>query len=313
MYIAQAFRCHHELWRYIIGVVIIMIAVFMAQIPFLIALFLEGGFDAAMDETAVLKVFDSNLTLFFLLLPFAAGLVAVFFNAKYLHSQPLKTLTTTRKKLDWSRFFFAFTLVAIFTILTTLGYYFFYPEDYQLNFEPTSFLILVGIAVIFIPLQTSFEEYMFRGYLMQGLGVFAKNRWVPLFLTSIIFGGLHYFNPEVGQLGDIIMIHYIGTGFMLGIMTLMDEGLELALGFHAANNLVAALLVTADWTAFQTESIFKDVSAPIAGFWDVAIPVFIIYPLFLFIMAKKYGWNNWKNKLFGKVEKPETLKLSEES
>ncbi len=91
MYIAQAFRYHHELWRYIIGVVIIMFAVIIAQIPFVIALTLEGGFDAAMDETAVLKVFDSNLTLFFLLLPFAAGLVAVFFNAKYLHSQPLKT------------------------------------------------------------------------------------------------------------------------------------------------------------------------------------------------------------------------------
>ena len=33
------------------------------------------------------------------------------------------------------------------------------------------------------------------------------------------------------------MIYYIGTGFLFGIMTLMDEGTELALGFHAANNL----------------------------------------------------------------------------
>ena len=37
----------------------------------------------------------------------------------------------------------------------------------------------------------------------------------------------------------------------------MDEGLELALGFHAANNLCGALLLTADWTAFQTNSILK--------------------------------------------------------
>ncbi|TDN86405.1 hypothetical protein DET49_11565 [Salegentibacter sp. 24] len=313
MYIAQAFRFHHELWRYIVGVIIIMFGVIIAQIPFAIALALAGGFDVGMDESGMLGFFDSNLTLFFLLLPFAVGFFAVLFNAKYIHGQPLLSLTTTRKKMDWSRVFFAFILVAVFTIVSTLGYYFIYPEDYLLNFKPESFLILLGIAIVFIPLQTSFEEYMFRGYLMQGLGVFAKNRWVPLFLTSIIFGGLHYFNPEVGQLGDIIMIHYIGTGFMLGIMTLMDEGLELALGFHAANNLVAALLITADWTAFQTESIFKDISEPTAGFWDIVIPVFIIYPLFLFIMAKKYGWSDWKNKLFGKVEKPETIKLSEES
>jgi membrane protease YdiL (CAAX protease family) len=163
-----------------------------------------------------------------------------------------------------------------------------------------------------IPLQTSFEEYLFRGYFMQGLGTLVKNRWVPLIITSVCFGGLHFFNPEVTQMGNLIMIYYIGTGFLLGIMTLMDEGMELALGFHAGNNLTAALLVTADWTAFQTESIFKDISDPTAGI-DVLVPVFIIYPLFLFIMAKKYGWSDWKNKLFGKVEKPETIKLSEES
>jgi hypothetical protein len=88
-------------------------------------------------------------------------------------------------------------------------------------------------------------------------------------------------------------------------MTLMDDGLELALGFHLANNLFTALLVTADWTAFQTHSIFKDVSEPTeAGFIDVFLPVFVIFPLVLFVFAKKYKWTNWKEKLFGRVEKP---------
>ena len=49
---------------------------------------------------------------------------------------------------------------------------------------------------------------------------------------------------------------------MLGRMTWMDEGTELALGFHAANNLFTALLVTTDWTVFQTHSILKDISEP---------------------------------------------------
>ena len=81
----------------------------------------------------------------------------------------------------------------------------------------------------------------------------------------------------------------------------MDEGLELALGFHAANNLVGALLVTSDWTAFQTNSILKDVSEPAAGV-QIIMPVFIVFPLLLFIFAKKYKWNNWKDKLFGVVK-----------
>jgi hypothetical protein len=92
----------------------------------------------------------------------------------------------------------------------------------------------------------------------------------------------------------------------------MDEGLELALGFHAGNNLVGALLITADWTAFETNSVLKDVSEPSAGL-DILLPVLIVYPIFLFLMAKTYRWKNWSEKLFGKVSPPpQTLKYSEE-
>ena len=84
----------------------------------------------------------------------------------------------------------------------------------------------------------------------------------------------------------------------------MDEGLELALGFHAGNNMVAALLVTADWTVFQTNSVFKDISDPSAGF-DVLAPVLIVYPVFLLIMAWRYRWSDWQAKLFGAVLPPE--------
>ena len=138
---------------------------------------------------------------------------------------------------------------------------------------------------------------------MQGIGIAVKNRWFPLIVTSLVFGLLHIANPEVEKLGYGILVYYIGTGFFLGIITLMDEGLELALGFHAANNLITALLVTANWTAFQTDSILIDVSTPALGA-DVYLPVFVIFPILIFIFSKKYGWTNWKEKLTGKIEKP---------
>ncbi|MBZ9731316.1 CPBP family intramembrane metalloprotease [Salegentibacter sp. JZCK2] len=312
MYIAEAFKYRHDFWRYIIGTILVVGGVIIGQIPLGVAVFLERGMEIAeMTETEIMQVLDSNLTFFLILLTFAAGLGVLLLVVKLLHNQPIRSLTTSRKKVDWGRVWFGFGLVAAFTVIVTLVEYAVNPEDFLINFQPVPFAILLVIAIIMIPLQTSFEEYLFRGYFMQGLGTLVKNRWLPLIVTSVCFGGLHFFNPEVTQMGNLVMIYYIGTGFLLGIITLMDEGMELALGFHAGNNLVAALLITADWTAFQTESIFKDLSDPTAGL-DVLVPVFIIYPLFLFIMAKKYGWSDWKNKLFGKVEKPETLKLSEE-
>jgi hypothetical protein len=311
MFIQQVFKFKYDFWRYLIGVLIIIIAVIVGQVPLGVAVLLEGGYEMVnMTQTQMFQLLGSNLSLFLILLSFAAGLGAIFFVVKVLHKQPIKELTTSRKKMDWGRFFFAFGLVAIFAIATTLVDYYTNPQDYVINFQPKPFFMMLVIAVIMIPLQTGFEEYLFRGYLMQGIGTLFKNRWSPLIITSLVFGGLHFFNPEVTKLGNIIMFYYIGTGFLLGIMTLMDDGMELALGFHAGNNLITAVLVTADWTAFQTNSILKDISEPSIG-WEILIPVLVVYPIFLFIMAKKYGWKDWGNRLFGKVEKPEMLKPSE--
>lgn len=308
MFIAQAFKSYHDWWRYLVGIVVVFVAAQIGSIPFIVAVgyksMQEGGsFKELTDMSKMMTILDSNLTLFLLLLSFVVGLIALFLMIRYLHNQPLIEATTTRSKIDWKRVFVGFGLVAITTVTLTLIDYHLNPEDYVFQFKLVPFLILALIVILLMPLQTSMEEYMFRGYLMQGIGVLAKNRWIPLVLTSVVFGLLHLSNPEVGKLGNIIMVYYIGTGFLLGIMTLMDEGLELALGFHAGNNMVAALLVTADWTVFQTNSILKDVSEPSAGL-DIILPVLILYPLYLIILAKIFKWSNWKEKLFGKVEKP---------
>ncbi|MFH4966351.1 CPBP family intramembrane glutamic endopeptidase [Gaetbulibacter sp. M235] len=307
MYISQAFNVLHEWWRYLIGLIIIIIAVIIGQIPFTAAVFLKayenGDSILGLDEQKMMSLLEPNLNLFLMLLSFAVGLVGIILVAKYLHKETFAQLTTSRKKIDWKRFWFIFILWGIVSTGFVLIDYYFSPEDYVVNFKPIPFIILCVIAILLVPFQTSFEEYLFRGYLMQGIGVILKNKWAPLLITSFAFGLLHISNPEVDKLGNVILIYYIGTGLFLGIMTLMDEGMELSLGFHAANNLFTALLVTADWTAFQTHSILKDMSDPTeAGFVDIFMPVFIVFPIILLILSKKYRWTNWKDKLFGKVE-----------
>ena len=231
--------------------------------------------------------------------------MTLFIIVKYLHKLPLIKFTTTRPKIDWNRFWFVFIIWGIVSLVLTLVGYYLMPEDFVVQFNLVPFLILSLIVLIMIPLQTSFEEYLFRGYLMQGFGVLFKNKWAPLVITSVAFGLLHLFNPEIEKMGYFVMVYYIGTGFFLGIITLMDEGLELALGFHAANNMFIALLVTSDWSALQTHAILKDVTDPSEGvLTQVLTQVFVFYPILLFILAKKYKWTNWKDKLFGKVAPP---------
>jgi membrane protease YdiL (CAAX protease family) len=272
---------------------------------------MESG-DYPTDIAGISNLLGSNLFFFLALLTFVVGFLALYLTVKYLHQQSFLSLGTSRKKMDWKRVAFTFFLWAIISGVFIGLDIFLSSDDYVYNFQPGPFLVLLMIALILIPIQTSFEEYFIRGYLMQGLGIATKSRWAALLGTSLIFGLLHIFNPEVAKIGYGVMVFYIGTGLFLGILTLMDEGLELALGFHAANNLTAALLVTAEWTAFQTNSIYKDISEPEIG-WEVFAPVFIIYPIMLLILSKKYGWTNWKERLTGEVLPPidqqETTKI----
>lgn len=297
-YIEQAYKGQIGRWKYIIPTVLFF---GLLGLNTLASILLDLDQSAIIEQQ--IKEDGKNFTFFTLLIPFLIFLVLLLFYVKFAHRQSLLSLTTSRDKIDWSRIFFSFSVIAVFIIAMTMVDFYISPGDYTFNFDLNTFLPLAALALILVPFQTSFEEYMFRGYLMQGFGVIAKNRWVPLLLTSVVFGLVHAANPEVLKLGPVIMISYIGTGFLLGILTLMDEGLELSLGFHAGNNLITALLVTADWTAFQTDSILIYTGEPSIDF-DILIPVFIVYPIFILIMAKKYKWKNWKARLFGKVEKP---------
>ena len=299
-YIQQAFTGKIGFWKYLI-----IPGLFMGLmvLNFLAIMLLDLDVDKIIQSEIAKK--GANRFLIESLAPMVIGLAALFFWVKYVHKQTIVSLTTSRKKIDWKRIWFSFFFWGILSSGIVLLDYFLSPESYISNFNLKPFLILSIIAIILVPIQTSFEEYLFRGYLMQGIGALAKNRWVPLIFTSVVFGVMHIANPEVEKLGYFIMVYYIGTGLFLGIMTLMDEGLELALGFHAANNLFTALLVTADWTAFQTDSILKDVSDPgESGIFEIIVPVFIIFPIILFIFSRIYKWSNWKEKLFGPIEKP---------
>ena len=289
--------------KYLLGFVVISLFYILGQIPFTVAVVtkaMASGKGMPTTEADMMNVFSPNVTLALMLFIFVSTMIGIILVVKYIHKLRMIDITTTRAKVDWKRIFFSFALWSVMSAVLTIASYFGSPEDFVVNFKPIPFLILVFISFTLLPIQTSAEEYIFRGYLMQGLGLLAGNRWFPLVITSVMFGLMHIMNPEVEKMGYIIMIYYIGTGFFLGIVTLMDEGMELALGFHAANNIVTALLVTSEWSALKTESVFKDISTPSVGF-EVLVPVLIIFPLVLFVFSKKYNWTDWKGKLTGDI------------
>ena len=284
---------------YILGSFILIFFSFIGQLP-MIPFFPTELPSPDANPIDIFKSIPSNLRLFLLLLSFVAVVPGIWLVVKKLHDLPIMSILSSRKKIDLERVMYSFMLWGSIVSAFVFIEYSLSPESYEINFKLKEFLILAVIAILFIPIQTSVEEIVFRGYLMQGFGHWLNSRFMALFLSSVVFGSLHLANPEITALGYEFIFLYITVGFLLGIMTLMDDGLELALGFHAANNLIAALLVTADWTVFQTESILIDISEPSLGITDFIAP-FVVYPILLAIFARKYSWTNWREKLFSRT------------
>lgn len=237
---------------------------------------------ASIDAIGELFTFASFLV------PFVFLMFVLLIWVKFVHKQSLVSLITSRRKVDWQRIFYSFFLWAIALVGITLISYLTDAESYTIQFEWSKFLGLFLIAVVLVPIQTSFEELFFRGYFMQGTYMMFGKRMISLVLTSVIFGLMHAGNPEVEALGPQIMIMYIGSGFFLGILTLLDEGTELALGYHAANNLIGCLLLTTSDGVFQTPSIFR--FNGITNTWEIYLQVFVVFPVLLIIFSKKFGF-----------------------
>ncbi|WP_405607574.1 CPBP family intramembrane glutamic endopeptidase [Polaribacter sp. Asnod1-A03] len=310
-FIQQAYKGRNEWYHWVLTIMLVFVGwQFIGVIPLTVSAYMQAENTAtlikAAEDSFMSLGIDKNLFLFLMIVMFIFGLASLILGVKTIHKRSFTSLVTSRKKIDFKRFFFGFFTWGIISIvMITIGIYI-SPENYVWNFDPIPFFTLVAVSFLFLPFQTSFEELLFRGYFMQGLGILAKNRWVPLILTSVCFGLLHGANPEVQKLGYISMVFYIGTGLFFGIATLMDEGTELALGLHAINNIVAAFFITTDWTVFQTDALYVDISEPSVS-WEMFFPVLVLYPLMLLLFSKKYGWKNWMEKLAGKIEKPLSL------
>lgn len=303
-YLKNSFKGKTDWWRYPTTIVFVLIGTFLFSLPLSFAIGAKvksGEADPLQikDVNYVLTLFEANTSLVLMLLPFLGAFIALLVCVKEFHSQKLKDFVTSRIAIDWSRFLFAFCVWGGLVVVAVGVQYIFNPDLFVFNFRPIPFLGMLILGLIFIPLQTSAEEFLFRGYLLQGLSVLFRNKWLPLLLTSFFFGMMHYDNPEIDKLGKILLVYYCMTGLFLGVIVLMDDGLELSLGFHAANNLVTAILVTADWTAFQTNSIFIDISEP--TLLSAFLPPLLLYPLLLVIFSKKYQWHHWRKKLLGNI------------
>ncbi|MBI4645439.1 MAG: CPBP family intramembrane metalloprotease [Bacteroidia bacterium] len=300
MFLQNAKAGKNEFWRYIVSFFTILAGwQIFGTIPLLAVILIKDPYRliSGVDPLDFAAIgIDINTGLVLILLSFFFGMLGLFISIRFIHQKPIKAVISGRDRVNWNRIFTGAGIWLILLILALIIDYTAHPGKYSFNFTPAAFFPLVIICIIFIPIQTSFEELMFRGYYMQGISLLSKNAWIPLLITSLVFGLLHSFNPEVQEFGFLLtMPQYILFGLLFGVITLLDNGMELALGVHAVNNLFAALFVSHPSAALNTPAMFILTKPdPVFDLWIFLI----IVPVFIFIVSSIYKWKDWQRIIF---------------
>jgi membrane protease YdiL (CAAX protease family) len=298
-HLESTFAGKNSFWRYIVMfAVILIVSNTIGAVPLLIATLIKSASNPAVfsqlaanpNDLSVIGL-SQNTGFVMMLFPFIAGLIAFILLIKPLNNRTLRITINGSGGIRWNRFFISGTVWLILSALYLMLYLKLDPSNFSINNKTSSLILISIVSVLFIPFQAAFEEVLFRGYLMQGFAALVKNRWFPVIITSILFGLMHGFNPELKEFGFFTMMpQYITFGLIFGIITILDDGIEAAMGAHTANNIFLCIMVTNRSSALQTHALYEQFNIHP---WTEFLALVITGIIFVLILKIIFKWDKF--------------------
>lgn len=266
-------------WRYGLGILIVGL-----HLPVLFFVFLNYA-----DQ---LKLPPDGVNYYANFLYRASALPVLLLVVLYLHQRPGLTVLTVRPTFRWNRMLFAFGVMLILCALPEVLIYLGEPADYYISLDWGRFVPALLFGLVFITLQALSEEALYRGYLLQASGLATRNLPATVFITILFFAAPHWNNVD----GDkaVSMSFFVGFGLLLALTTLLDNGVEISVGIHTANNVFGTLIVNHPDDGFPSPSIIG--SHHLTFNWTLVVATWVSYLILLWILTRKYRWN-WQRLL----------------
>lgn len=222
-------------------------------------LFAPAGFE---DVSTVGGLFgfvdavDSWRGLLFFLVGFVPLFVGVLLGWVLFIRMPLSELFVLGRAWSWRRVWFGFWLWGVLLVAGLVPVFVFNPESVVFVFSWGSFWLFAVVALLLFPVQTTAEELLFRGWFLRLLGQYVSSRVLLSVFGGVLFVLPHLSNPEAVADAVGAGFSYFVMGFMLCWVTVRDKGLELAVGAHLVNNILAGVVFPYEGSVLPTEGVF---------------------------------------------------------
>ncbi len=231
-------------WRYLITIFIVILFLLIlgpliASLIISLPLIAMGLITQSFDMNSYYQMVNSAwFNLLLTGISFSIVFLVFYICLRFLHHKKLISLITL-EKVRWKKIVKGAGVWLAIILLMDLIAYAINPQALKIYFNPSKFILLLVLALILVPIQASFEEVFFRGYLLQGTSLLFKKPLLPLLITSLVFASLH-FTYGIGSILNMFVI-----GMTLGIIVLVDNGIEMAVGVHIINNIYGNVIHTA--------------------------------------------------------------------
>lgn len=142
-----------------------------------------------------------------------------------------------------------------------------------MRFQPQEgFWAFLVVILLLTPVQAAAEEFLFRGYLLQGLGSLVANPWFGVLTSAFVFALFH------GTQNVPLFLSRFAFGVVVGWLVLRTGGLEAAIAAHIVNNVFAFVLagLTSTISAARTLTVVE---------WTQAFSDVIVYAVFTLLAA----------------------------
>jgi len=150
------------------------------------------------------------------------------------------------------------------------------PGAFRLTLGPET-AVLALFAIPSLGLQTFCEEFLFRGYVTQGVLLATKRPLVTALISGAIFASLHIPNGWPQAAGALVF------GIVTAMIAMRTGGLGFGWGMHVANNLFGAILIVSTDDVLRGSPGVFTVAAPDLAWLDVAVSVVAFALVWVFV------------------------------
>jgi membrane protease YdiL (CAAX protease family) len=234
---SRPFGIHYRMawWKSLFVIVALPLTLVVTQLAFYLLAGLAEGRDPFAQDLSPLKLLGANLS------TGVTALVALVLVGRFA-KVPWRFVFSAPRRFDRRRLLMyflgslaivgvAFALVGL-TAAGAVGWT-------TLTVTSTTIGILV-VVILSTPIQTAGEEIILRGAILPAAGSWFRSM-KPAFLTGLVVSSLMFAFLH-GSTDPMLFAYYLVFSVATAVMGLLTRGLEAAIAFHTANNLVVTTI-----------------------------------------------------------------------